>query len=181
MSKLTQSTTWKNLEKHHAEISQSHMRDMFAADPERFEKFSLKLNDILFDYSKNIINSETMEQLYHLADECDIARWIERMFDGEPINQTENRAVLHTALRNKSGQAVMVDGEDVMPAVRAEQERVKNLAEAIRTRSWRGYHNQPITDVVNIGIGGSNLGPLMVTEALRPYSLHDLNIHYVSN
>ena len=181
MSKLTQSTTWKNLEKHHAEISQSHMRAMFAADPERFEKFSLKLNDILFDYSKNIINSETMEQLYHLADECDIGRWIERMFDGEPINQTENRAVLHTALRNKSGQAVMVDGEDVMPAVRAEQERVKNLAEAIRTRSWRGYHNQPITDVVNIGIGGSNLGPLMVTEALRPYSLHDLNIHYVSN
>jgi glucose-6-phosphate isomerase len=181
MSKLTQSTTWKNLEKHHAEISQSHMRDMFAADTERFEKFSLKLNDILFDYSKNIISSETMDQLYRLADECDIARWIERMFDGEPINQTENRAVLHTALRNKSGQAVMVDGEDVMPAVRAEQERVKNLAEAIRTRSWRGYYNQPITDVVNIGIGGSNLGPLMVTEALRPYSLHDLNIHYVSN
>ena len=157
------------------------MRDMFAADTERFEKFSLKLNDILFDYSKNIISSETMDQLYRLADECDIARWIERMFDGEPINQTENRAVLHTALRNKSGQAVMVDGEDVMPAVRAEQERVKNLAEAIRTRSWRGYYNQPITDVVNIGIGGSNLGPLMVTEALRPYSLHDLNIHYVSN
>jgi len=181
MSTLTQSTTWKALEEHFKEIRQSHMRDMFAEDPQRFDKFSLKLNDILFDYSKNIINSQTMEQLYNLADECEIGLWIRRMFDGEPINQSENRAVLHTALRNKSEQPVLVDGEDVMPAVREEQERVKNLAEAIRTRSWRGYYNQPITDVVNIGIGGSNLGPLMVTEALRPYSLHDLNIHYVSN
>ena len=181
MPKLTQTTTWKALEKHFKEISQSHMRDMFTEDPQRFDKFSLKLNDILFDYSKNIINSQTMEQLYRLADECEIGLWIRRMFDGEPINQSENRAVLHTALRNKSDQPVMVDGEDVMPAVREEQQRVKQLAEAIRTRSWRGYYNQPITDVVNIGIGGSNLGPMMVTEALRPYSLHDLNIHYVSN
>ncbi len=181
MPKLTQTTTWKALEKHFEEISLSHMRDMFAEDPQRFDKFSLKLNDILFDYSKNIINSQTMEQLYRLADECEIGLWIRRMFDGEPINQSENRAVLHTALRNKSDQPVMVDGEDVMPAVREEQQRVKQLAEAIRTRSWRGYYNQPITDVVNIGIGGSNLGPMMVTEALRPYSLHDLNIHYVSN
>ena len=181
MSKLTQSATWKTLEEHYGVISKLHMRDMFADDPQRFEKFSLKLNDILFDYSKNIIDSNTMEQLYQLANDCEISRWIKRMFDGEPINQTENRSVLHTALRNKSGEAVMVDGEDVMPAVLAEQDRVKQLAEAIRTRSWRGYYNQPITDVVNIGIGGSNLGPLMVTEALRPYSLHDLNIHYVSN
>ena len=181
MSTLTQSTTWKALEEHFKEISQLHMRDMFAEDPQRFDKFTLKLNDILFDYSKNIINSQTMEQLYHLADECEIGLWISRMFAGEPINQSENRAVLHTALRNKSEQPVLVDGEDVMPAVREEQQRVKKLAEAIRTRSWRGYYNQPITDVVNIGIGGSNLGPLMVTEALRPYSLHDLNIHYVSN
>ena len=181
MSTLTQSTTWKALEEHFKEMRQSHMRDMFAEDPQRFDKFSLKLNDILFDYSKNIINSQTMKQLYNLADECEIGLWISRMFDGEPINQSENRAVLHTALRNKSEQPVLVDGEDVMPAIREEQERVKNLAEAIRTRSWRGYYNQPITDVVNIGIGGSNLGPLMVTEALRSYSLHDLNIHYVSN
>ena len=185
MSKVTQSATksatWKDLEQHFNEISQSHMRDMFAEDPERFDKFSLKLNDILFDYSKNIINSETMEQLYRLADECEIGQWVNRMFDGEPINQTENRAVLHTALRNKSEQPILVDGEDVMPAVREEHARVRKLAEAIRTRSWRGYIDQPITDVVNIGIGGSHLGPLMVTEALRPYSLHDLNIHYVSN
>jgi len=178
---VAQSSPWKALEEHYAEISHSHMRDMFAEDPERFDKFSLKLNDILFDYSKNIITSETMESLYRLADESDVTGWIAKMFDGEPINNTENRAVLHTALRNRDGLPVMVDGEDVMPAVCAELKRVKKLAEAIRTRSWRGYLNQPITDVVNIGIGGSHLGPLMVTEALRPYSLHDLNIHYVSN
>ncbi len=181
MTKLKQSAAWKALEKHFEEMRQLHMRDMFERDPQRFDSFSLKLNDILFDYSKNIIDSKTMEQLYRLADECEISQWIERMFDGEPINQTENRAVLHSALRNRDGLPVMVDGEDVMPAVCEEHKRVKKLAEAIRTRSWRGYLNQPITDVVNIGIGGSHLGPLMVTEALRPYSLHDLNIHYVSN
>ena len=181
MTKLKQSAAWKALEKHFEEMRQLHMRDMFERDPQRFDSFSLKLNDILFDYSKNIIDSKTMEQLYRLADECEVSQWIERMFDGEPINQTENRAVLHSALRNRDGLPVMVDGEDVMPAVCEEHKRVKKLAEAIRTRSWRGYLNQPITDVVNIGIGGSHLGPLMVTEALRPYSLHDLNIHYVSN
>lgn len=181
MSKLKQSTSWKALEQHFTEIKHTHMRDMFAQDPERFERFSLKMNDILFDYSKNIINSETMERLYSLADECEIGQWISRMFAGEPINTTENRAVLHTALRNKSGQPVLVDGEDVMPAVFEEQKRVNKLAEAIRTRLWRGCSNQPITDVVNIGIGGSHLGPLMVTEALRPYSLHDLHVHFVSN
>lgn len=180
-SSVAQTSLWNTLEEHSGEISQLHMRDMFAEDPERFEKFSLKLNDILFDYSKNIISSETMENLYRLADECKVTEWITKMFDGQQINNTENRAVLHTALRNRDGLPVMVDGEDVMPAVREEHKRVKKLAEAIRTRSWRGYLQQPITDVVNIGIGGSHLGPLMVTEALRPYSLHDLNVHYVSN
>lgn len=178
---VSRSPAWKTLEKHFDEVSQLHMRDMFAEDPQRFEIFSLKLNDILFDYSKNIINSETMSNLYRLADECEVKEWIARMFEGEPINNTENRAVLHTALRNGNGLPVMVDGEDVMPAVYEEHKRVKKLAEAIRTRLWRGYYDQPITDVVNIGIGGSHLGPLMVTEALRPYALHDLNIHYVSN
>ncbi|MBE9567103.1 MAG: glucose-6-phosphate isomerase [Proteobacteria bacterium] len=181
MTKINRSATWKALEEHFEEMGQSHMRDMFERDPKRFEKFSLKLNDILFDYSKNIIDSRTMEHLHRLADDCDIEQWINKMFDGEPINNTENRAVLHTALRNREGLPVLVDGEDVMPAICEEQKRVKKLAEAIRTRSWRGYYNQPITDVVNIGIGGSHLGPLMVTEALSPYSLHDLNIHYVSN
>lgn len=181
MTKINRSATWKALEEHFEEIGQSHMRDMFERDPKRFEVFSLKLNDILFDYSKNIIDSRTMEYLHRLADDCDVEQWINKMFDGEPINNTENRAVLHTALRNRDGLPVLVDGEDVMPAVCEEQKRVKKLAEAIRTRSWRGYYDQPITDVVNIGIGGSHLGPLMVTEALSPYSLHDLNIHYVSN
>lgn len=178
---VSQSAVWKELEEHFAKINLTHMREMFADDPQRFERFSLKLNDVLFDYSKNIITSETMEMLYRLADECGISEWITKMFDGHAINNTENRAVLHTALRNRDGLPVMVDGEDIMPAVCKEHERVKELAEAIRTRSWRGYLDQPITDVVNIGIGGSHLGPLMVTEALRPYALHDLNIHYVSN
>jgi len=181
MSTLTSSNSWKTLQQHYTKISQSHMRDMFEEDPERFEKFSLKLNDILFDYSKNIISSETMDELFRLADDCEVTEWIARMFAGESINQTENRAVLHTALRNRDGLPVMVNGEDIMPAICEEHTRVKKLAEAIRTRAWRGFHNQPITDVVNIGIGGSHLGPLMVTEALRPYTLHDLNIHYVSN
>ena len=157
------------------------MRDMFAEDPQRFDKFSLQLNEILFDYSKNIISSETMQLLQDLAKDSDVSGWMKKMFDGEAINHTENRAVLHTALRNRSGDPVFLDGVDVMPEVCKEHARVKELAEAIRTRSWRGYYNQPITDVVNIGIGGSHLGPLMVTEALRPYALHDLNIHYVSN
>jgi glucose-6-phosphate isomerase len=181
MSKLTQSTAWKELKDHFEEINHLHMRDMFAGDPGRFDRFSLSLDEILFDYSKNIITSETMDILFRLADECDISDWIQKMFNGEHINHTENRAVLHTALRNRSDQTVLVDGVDVMPEIREEHERVKKLAEAIRTRSWRGYLNQPITDIVNIGIGGSHLGPLMVTEALRPYSLHDLNIHFVSN
>jgi glucose-6-phosphate isomerase len=178
---VTGAAAWQALEDHFGKMAHSHMRDMFATDPRRFDKFSLKLNDILFDYSKNIITSETMEKLYALADEREVRKWITKMFEGEPINNTENRAVLHTALRNLDGHPVLVDGEDVMPAVRKEQDRVKKLAEKIRTRKWRGCYNQSITDVVNIGIGGSHLGPLMVTEALRPYALHDLNIHYVSN
>lgn len=181
MSELTNSPAWELLEEHFGEIRHSHMRNMFAEDPQRFEHFSLKLNDILFDYSKNIISNETMENLYRLADECQVSEWITKMFDGAAINHSENRAVLHTALRNKSGKVIMVDGVDIMPEVRNEHERVKKLAEAIRTRTWRGYLNQPITDIVNIGIGGSHLGPLMVTEALRPYALHDLNMHFVSN
>jgi glucose-6-phosphate isomerase len=181
MSELTQLSSWKALEQHQQEIKNTHMRDLFEQDPERFERFSLKLNDILYDYSKNIIDEQTMTLLLQLADDCDVGGWIRKMFDGEHINTSEDRAVLHTALRNLSGQSLMVDGIDVMPEVQEELARVKKLAEAIRTRQWRGYYDQPITDVVNIGIGGSFLGPLMVTEALRPYALHDLRIHYVAN
>ena len=181
MSQLNKSPIWKSLVEHYKETKDVHMRDMFAEDPGRFERFSLQLNDILFDYSKNRISDKTMALLLKLAKSCELDNWIQRMFNGDHINHTEDRAVLHTALRNMSYQPMRVDGVDVMPEVRGELIRVKKLAEAIRTRSWRGVTNQPITDVVNIGIGGSHLGPQMVTEALRPYALHDLNIHFVSN
>jgi len=181
MSKLTQSAAWQALQEHYETIKDVHMRDMFDADAQRFANFSIKCNDILFDYSKNRINQTTMQLLIELADQADVEGWRQRMFAGEPINHTEKRAVQHTALRNMTGEPQYANGVRIDGEVRSELERVKVLAENIRSRRWRGHSNQPITDVVNIGIGGSNLGPLMATEALRPYAIHDLNIHYVSN
>ncbi len=181
MPDLTRTAAWQALNRHYAEMKSVHMRDMFDADATRFDAFSLTVNDLLYDYSKNRINSETLALLLQLADEVDLSLWIERLFEGEPINHTEQRAVLHTALRAKGGQPLIVDGVDIIPEIRDERERVKKLAEQIRSRQWRGATNQAITDVVNIGIGGSHLGPLMVNEALRPYALHDLNVHFVSN
>jgi len=181
MSALTESKSWLELTKHYNEIKDVHMRDMFEQDSSRFDKYSLELNDILYDYSKNRINHETLDLLLQLCNEVDLSGWINKMFQGEPINHTEHRAVLHTALREQGSQPIIVDGKDILPEIKLERERVKSLAEKIRTRQWRGVTNQAITDVVNIGIGGSHLGPMMVTEALRPYCLHDLNIHYVSN
>ncbi|MCW9012853.1 MAG: glucose-6-phosphate isomerase [Gammaproteobacteria bacterium] len=184
MTKLSERHIWSKLQQHYQMIKDVHMRDMFEQDAQRFEQFSLKLNDILFDYSKNRISSETMDLLLQLARDSDLENWIKRMFGGEIINHTEQRAVLHVALRNcpQSGSEPMtIGGEDVMPEVCGELKRVKQLAESVRTRCWRGVTGQPITDVVNIGIGGSHLGPLMATEALRPYAIRDLHIHYVSN
>ena len=181
MSDLTRLKSWLALAKHYDEIKDVHMREMFEADADRFEKYSLQINDILYDYSKNRITDETMELLMQLARDADLSNKIEAMFDGEHINHTEDRAVLHTALRDNSSESIMVDGVDVLPEIKSERERVKTLAEEIRTRKWRGASNQAITDVVNIGIGGSHLGPLMVNEALRPHSLHDLDVHFVSN
>jgi len=181
MSELTQLNSWRALAKHYDEIKQLHMRDMFASDAKRFDKYSLKLNDILYDFSKNRINDETLKLLLQLARDVDLPQWIEKMFKGESVNHTEDRAVLHTALRDLGSESVMVDGVNILPEIKQERERVKQLAEKIRTRKWRGVNNQAITDVVNLGIGGSHLGPLMVTEALRPYTLHDLNVHFVSN
>lgn len=181
MSGLTESKVWLALNKHYETIKHIHMREMFAADKERFKKYSLKLDDILFDYSKNRINEETIKLLLQLAEELDLSTWIKKMFNGEAINHTENRAVLHTALREQGNDPLLIDGEDIIPEIKQEREKVKQLAEKIRTRQWRGVTNQAITDVVNIGIGGSHLGPLMVTEALRSYSLHDIDIHFVSN
>ncbi|MCW8987189.1 MAG: glucose-6-phosphate isomerase [Gammaproteobacteria bacterium] len=181
MSQLTHSDSWAELIKHFEEIKDLHMRDLFAQDKSRFEKYSLKLNDILYDFSKNRITDKTLKLLLQLAKDAGLSEWIEKYFAGDRINHTENRPVLHTALRIQENTPVYVDDIDIIPEIRTERERVKQLAEKIRTRKWLGVTNQAITDVVNIGIGGSHLGPLMVTEALRAHALHDLNIHFVSN
>jgi glucose-6-phosphate isomerase len=157
------------------------MRDLFAADPKRFEKFSLIFKGILFDYSKNRITEETLSLLLALARERKLERWINRMFAGEPINNTENRPVLHIALRNRSNRPIMVNGEDVMPQVRAVLKRMRGFCDAVHSGQWRGFSGEPLTDVVNIGIGGSDLGPAMVTEALRPYAKCGIRAHFVSN
>jgi len=176
-----QRPAWQSLQQHYEEVKALHMRDLFADDPHRFDRFSLSLNDILFDFSKNRVNQQTVDLLLELAGECGLEKWRDRMFAGETINHTEHRAVLHSALRNRSEKPMFAGGRDVMPEVSHELERVFHLANAIRSRQWRGASNQPITDVVNLGIGGSHLGPMMATEALHPYTLHDLKIHYVNN
>jgi len=181
MSKLVQSDAWSALQKHYESIKSVHMRELFDQDEKRFDKYSLNLNDILFDYSKNRANDETMQLLLKLAKQADLSGWIEKMFQGEAINNTENRSVLHVALRDKTEQPLIIDGIDITADIKSERERVYKLAEAIRSRQWRGVTNQAITDVVNIGIGGSHLGPQMINEALKPYCLHDLKVHFVSN
>ncbi|MCW9024090.1 MAG: glucose-6-phosphate isomerase [Gammaproteobacteria bacterium] len=172
---------WEALQSHYQEICDLQMRDQFAQDPQRFEKFSLEHNDILLDYSKNRITDKTMELLFKLARESKVEEWTQKMFSGEKINHTEDRAVLHSALRNISDKPMLIDGQDVMPEVKNELQRIRKLSESIRSRQWRGVSGQPITDVVNIGIGGSSLGPEMVTDALRPYGIHDMHFHFVSN
>lgn len=181
MSALTQSDAWQALGAHHHSMARVHMRDLFAQDAQRFEKFSLKTGDIFLDYSKNIITHETLSLLTDLARQANLADWISRMFAGEKINVTENRAVLHIALRNRANRPIMVDGKDVMPDVNAVLAQMKVFSEAVRGGEWRGYTGKPISDVVNIGIGGSDLGPVMITEALKPYGKEGLNVHFVSN
>ncbi len=166
---------------HQAAMATVHMRDMFAADPARFERFSLQVGELLLDYSKNRITDETMGLLVRLAEESDVTGWRERMFSGDKINNTENRAVLHVALRNRSNRPVRVDGEDVMPKVNAVIERMGVFAEQVRSGEWRGYTGERITDIVNIGIGGSDLGPQMVYQALKPYRHPRLKVHFISN
>ncbi len=158
------------------------MRDLFAQDQQRFQKFSIQLDDLLVDFSKNRITEETLTLLFDLAKEAKIKEWTEKMFAGEKINNTENRAVLHVALRNRSNTPMYVDGQNVMPEINAVLEKVKVFTEKVRSGSWKGYTGKSITDVVNIGIGGSDLGPYMVTEALKPYAHNSaVNIHFVSN
>jgi glucose-6-phosphate isomerase len=180
-SSIVDSAAWKALQLHHSQIAPVHMREMFAKDPQRFERFSIRFQDMLVDYSKNRIVPETMPLLLNLAREAQVESWRDKMFGGEKINVTENRAVLHVALRNRSNRPITVDGVDVMPQVNAVLAQMKEFSEAVRSGQWRGYTGKAITDVVNIGIGGSDLGPVMVTEALRPYSKPGLNVHFVSN
>lgn len=177
---FTETDAYSYLSNHYINIAPKHLRDLFAYDPNRFEKFSIAFEDILFDYSKNRIDEQTIALLIQLARECKLEEAIEAMFDGSPINQTENRAVLHTALRNVSSKSIKVDGQDVMPAVNSVLNHMKEFSESVINGNWKGYSGKAITDIVNIGIGGSDLGPVMVTEALKAYKNH-LNLHFVSN
>jgi glucose-6-phosphate isomerase len=168
------------LTKHKAEMADTTIKDLFVNDTERFKKFSVRFEDILLDYSKNLITDKTKAILVALANECELDDAIERMFTGDVINQTENRAVLHTALRNRSNSPIAVDGHEIMPDINAVLEKMKVFSEKVISGNWKGYSGKAITDVVNIGIGGSDLGPVMVTEALKPYKNH-LSLHFVSN
>ena len=181
MPALTTSSTWLALQTHQGEIAATHMRDMFETDPARFEKFNVEFNEILFDYSKNRITEETISLLLALAEEAELKTKIDAAFSGEKINNTEDRPVLHTALRNRSNHPVVVDGEDVMPAVNAVLDKMRTFVGSVRSGDWKGYTGKAITDVVNIGIGGSDLGPKMVVSALTPYTSPDLRSHFVSN
>jgi glucose-6-phosphate isomerase len=169
------------LMRHFRKVEHLQMRDLFAGDPQRFDRFSLETGDLLLDYSKNRITSETISLLVRLAEAAGLPEMRLAMFRGEKINNTEQRAVLHTALRNRSGSPVLVDGEDVMPAVNREIARMGAFAGKIRSGEWRGFTGKRITDVVNIGIGGSDLGPKMVCEALEPCMQPDLRLHFLSN
>jgi glucose-6-phosphate isomerase len=181
MAALTTLPVWQKLCQHQQAIASTHMRDLFASDKNRFDKFSFKFADILFDFSKHQINDDTLPMLMQLAREANIEGWRERMFTGEKINITENRAVLHTALRNRSNKPVLVDGKDVMPDVNAVLAQMRQFSDKVRNGSWLGYSGKRITDIVNIGIGGSDLGPVMVCDALKPYASAALQVHFVSN
>ncbi|BDH47556.1 glucose-6-phosphate isomerase [Salmonella enterica subsp. enterica serovar Choleraesuis] len=177
----TQTQAWKALEQHFSEMKDVTIAELFAQEPDRFNRYSATFDDqMLVDFSKNRINQQTLDKLFKLAEETDLKGAISSMFSGEKINRTEDRAVLHVALRNRSNTPIKVDGKDVMPEVNAVLEKMKHFSEAIISGSWKGYTGKAITDVVNIGIGGSDLGPFMATEALRPYKNH-LTMHFVSN
>ncbi len=173
--------SWKTLVAHAADMSKQHIRDLFSHDSERFSKFSLKLQPFLLDYSKNLVSEQTMTNLFNLAKESDVENWRERMFAGERINTTEDRSVLHVALRSKQEAPLIVEGENISDQVLTTLSKMKELSEKVRQGHWKGFSGKRITDVVNIGVGGSNLGPQMVTEALKPYSDNSVNVHYVSN
>jgi glucose-6-phosphate isomerase len=181
MSKLTSLPIWQALQEHHQELSQKHMRDWFQEDPQRFDRFSLYFEDILFDYSKNLVDQTTISLLLDLARQAGLAEKIGAMYSGQKINSTEKRAVLHIALRNRSNRPIYMDGRDVMPDVNRVLDQMRQFSEAVRIGLWRGYTGKRIRDVVNIGIGGSDLGPYTAVTALTPYIKSDLQPHFVSN
>ncbi|PQL90838.1 glucose-6-phosphate isomerase [Apibacter adventoris] len=176
----TETQAWKLLEEHYKQIQNKHLRQWFKEDPQRFKKYSIHFNDIVFDYSKNRIEDKTLDLLLKLAEETKVKDAIEKLFTGDKINETENRAVLHTALRNRKNTPVYVDGEDVMPKINKVLAQMEKFSESVISGQWKGYSGKKITDVVNIGIGGSDLGPLMVVEGLKYYKTR-LNLHFVSN
>jgi len=181
MSLLTETKVWKELNSHYNEMKSVKMFDLFQSDNERFNKFSTEFEDIFFDYSKNIITEKTLELLIKLAEQTDLKIWIEKMFTGAKINITENRAVLHTALRQKDGDSIYVDGWDVLPKIKAVQKKMKEFCHKVHSGIWSGYSGKKVTDIVNIGIGGSDLGPSMVCDALKYYAVKGINVHFVSN
>lgn len=177
----TETAAWKALSAHQKEISEVHMKEFFKKDPKRFETMSVYLGDILFDYSKNIITEKTLDHLLQLAEACQLKEARDAMFGGEKINETEDRAVMHPALRNFSTQPIMIDGEDIMPEIQETREKMKAFCKKIHDGEWKGYSGKKIKNIVNIGIGGSDLGPVMVTEALKPYWIDGIQAYFVSN
>ncbi len=172
---------WKRLEQHRTSLESTHLRQLFEADPKRFSRLSLYQNGIFLDYSKNILNQNILTDLLSLARECGVSEQIERAFLGEEINTTECRSVLHTALRNLGSSAVYIHGEDVMPEVNSVLKKMRSFTDKVRLGEWKGVSGKPITDIVNIGIGGSDLGPAMAVQALKPYTRENLKTHFVSN
>ncbi|MCF7971691.1 MAG: glucose-6-phosphate isomerase [Methylococcaceae bacterium] len=181
MSHLTNSPEWLALKAHQKDVNPLHIRDLFAADPTRFNTYSTSFDDLLFDFSKNRITEDTLPLLFKLANTRQLKTHIADMFNGKRINKTENRAVLHTALRNRSNMPVYVDDIDVMPQINHALQKMRDFCSAIHSGEWTGYTGKPITDIVNIGIGGSDLGPKMVTKALTPYAIEGMSVHFVSN
>jgi glucose-6-phosphate isomerase len=177
----TTTKAWKALEAHYAKFNGTHMKDLFAKDAKRFDTYSLKFEDILVDFSKNLIDETTFSLLIQLAEECGLKQAIEAQYTGVKINKTEDRSVLHVALRNRSNTPILMDGQDVMPGINAVLAQMKDFSEKLISGTWKGYTGKAITDIVNIGIGGSDLGPLMVTEALKPYKKPNITAHFVSN
>jgi glucose-6-phosphate isomerase len=172
---------WQSLTRHYSDLKYVSMREQFVLDSERVHHFSVSSGDLFLDYSKNRVTRETMEKLIALANAVDMPNWIERMFSGEQINNTEGRAVLHVALRNRSNTPIMVDGKDVMPDVNRVLDQMKSFCEKVHSGEWLGFSGKRITDIVNIGIGGSDLGPAMICDALEPYGVEGMSVHFVSN